>query len=130
MRNVLRITAVAVLLLVLFAAGAIAGIVAAYSRNLPDISRMADYQPARSTRLYARNGTLLATLYKENRIWVPVDKIPAIVKEAFIANEDHNFYKHHGVDFGGIVRAAFADFRHQEFQGASTSRSSWRAVSF
>jgi penicillin-binding protein 1A len=37
-----------------------------------------------------------------------------------IANEDHNFYYHHGVDFGGIVRAAFADLSHQQFQGAST----------
>ena len=120
MRSVLRVLAVVVLLLVLFIAGSVAGIVAAYSRNLPDISRMADYQPARSTRIYARNGMLLATLYKENRIWVPIEKIPSIVKEAFIANEDHNFYHHHGVDFGGIIRAAFADLRHQQFQGAST----------
>ena len=27
---------------------------------------------------------------------------------------------HHGVDFGGILRAAYADYRHEEFQGAST----------
>ncbi len=121
MRRLLRILLVVVLLAVLFAAGSIAGIVAAYSRNLPDISRMADYQPARSTRVYARDGSLLATLYKENRIWVPVEKIPPAVREAFIANEDHNFYHHHGVDFGGIARAAFADLtRHQIEQGAST----------
>ena len=48
--------------------------VASYSRNLPDISRMADYQPERSTRVFARDGTVLADLYKENRIWVPIDK--------------------------------------------------------
>ncbi len=109
-----------VLLLVLFVAGTIAGIVAAYARNLPDISRMADYQPASSTRIFARDGTLLASVYKENRVWVPISRVPPIVREAFIANEDHNFYYHHGVDFGGIVRAAFADLTHQEFQGAST----------
>ncbi len=121
MRRALRLIAVVLLLLVLFAAGSVAGIVAAYSRNLPDISRMADYQPARSTRIYARDGSLLATLYKENRIWVPIDKIPPRVRDAFIANEDHNFYHHHGVDFGGIARAAFADFtRHHIEQGAST----------
>src|SRR5690242_1553644 len=121
MRKFLRIAAVTLLLLLLFAAGSIAGIVSAYSRNLPDISRMADYQPARSTRIYARDGSLLATLYKENRIWVPVSKIPADVKDAFIANEDHNFYHHHGVDFGGIVRAGLADLTHHRVeQGAST----------
>jgi penicillin-binding protein 1A len=70
--------------------------------------------------VYARDGTLLATLYTQNRIWVPIAKIPKIVREAFVANEDHNFYRHHGVDFGGIARAAIADYRHEEFQGAST----------
>ncbi len=121
MRRVLRYVAVGFLLAFLFLAGSIAGIVAAYSRNLPDISRMADYQPARSTRLYARDGTLLANLYKENRIWLPVNKIPAVVRNAFIANEDHNFYSHHGVDFFGIIRAGVADLSHHRVeQGAST----------
>lgn len=108
------------LLVVLFVAGLIGGMVAAYSRNLPDISRLADYQPESSTRIFARDGTLLASVYKENRTYVPLARIPLVVREAVIANEDHNFYYHHGVDFGGIVRAGFADLTHQEFQGAST----------
>jgi len=107
-------------LLVLFAAGTIAGVVYSYSKNLPDINRMADFQPSRSTRVYARNGELLATLYKQNRIFVPISKIPQRVRNAFIANEDHNFYKHHGVDFAGIARAALADYQHKQLQGAST----------
>jgi penicillin-binding protein 1A len=111
---------VALLMVVLFAAGTVAGIVAAYARNLPDISRMADYQPASATRIFARNGTPLASVYKENRVWVAISRIPPVVRDAFIANEDHNFYQHHGVDFGGIVRAGYADLTHQEFQGAST----------
>lgn len=121
MRKVLRYAAVVLLLIVLFFAGSMAGLVAAYSRNLPDISKMADYQPARATRIYARNGALLATLYKENRLWLPIDKIPSTVRDAFIANEDHNFYKHHGIDFFGIARAAIADLTHKGTeQGAST----------
>ncbi|MBV9103111.1 MAG: PBP1A family penicillin-binding protein, partial [Candidatus Eremiobacteraeota bacterium] len=109
-----------VLILVVFVAGIVGGIVASYSRALPDISRMADYQPSRTTRVYARDGTLLATLYRENRIWIPIDRIPKMVRDAFIATEDRNFYQHHGVDFGGIIRAAYADYRHESFQGAST----------
>ncbi|HEV7179818.1 MAG TPA: PBP1A family penicillin-binding protein [Candidatus Baltobacteraceae bacterium] len=116
----LRGTLVALLLIGLFIAGTIGGIVYAYSRNLPDISRMADYQPASSTRIFARDGTLLASVYRENRVWVPLSKIPPVMRQAVIANEDHNFYYHHGVDFGGIMRAAFADLTHQQFQGAST----------
>jgi penicillin-binding protein 1A len=111
---------IALLMLALFAVGSVACMVASYARNLPDISRMADYQPASSTRIFARDGTLLASVYKENRVWVPISRVPAIVRDAFVANEDHNFYNHHGVDLGSIVRAAFADLTHQEFQGAST----------
>jgi penicillin-binding protein 1A len=105
---------------VLLFAGIVAGIVASYSRNLPDINRMADYQPSRSTRVYARNGMQLANLYRENRTWVGIGKIPVGVRNAFIATEDVHFYQHHGVDFAGIARAALADYRHQQLQGAST----------
>ena len=105
---------------ILLFVGIVAGIVASYSRNLPDINRMADYQPSRSTRVYARNGMLLANLYRENRTWVTIDKIPVGVRDAFIATEDAHFYQHHGVDFAGIARAALADYRHEQLQGAST----------
>jgi len=118
--RVLRAVAVLVLFAVLLFVGVVAGIVASYSRNLPDINRMADYQPSRSTRVYARNGMQLANLYRENRTWVPIDRIPVRVRNAFIATEDAHFYQHHGVDFGGIARAALADYRHQRLQGAST----------
>jgi penicillin-binding protein 1A len=104
----------------LLVAGVVAGIIASYSRNLPDINRMADYQPSRSTRVFARDGSQLANLYRENRTWVGIDKIPVQVREAFIANEDEHFYSHHGVDFGGIARAAVADLSHHHLQGAST----------
>ena len=104
----------------LLGAGIVAGLVASYSRNLPDINRMADYQPSRSTRVFARDGSQLANLYTENRIWVPIAQIPVPVRNAFIATEDQHFYQHHGVDFGGILRAGIADWRHEQFQGAST----------
>jgi len=120
-RRILRSAFVALILVVLFCAGLLVGVLSSVSRSLPDISKMADYEPARSTRIFARDGTLLASVYKENRVWVPILRIPPVVREAFIANEDRNFYHHHGVDFGGIIRAAYADFTHQQIQqGAST----------
>ncbi|MGH7706747.1 MAG: transglycosylase domain-containing protein, partial [Vulcanimicrobiaceae bacterium] len=100
--------------------GTVAGIVAAYSRHLPDINRIADYQPETATRIFARDGTLLANVYKQDRIYVPIAQIPQVVRDAFIATEDRNFYEHHGVDYIGIVRAAIADVNHQHLQGAST----------
>ncbi|MFN2459335.1 MAG: transglycosylase domain-containing protein [Candidatus Velthaea sp.] len=104
----------------LLGVGVVAGIVTSYSKNLPDINRMADYQPSRSTRVFARDGSLLANLYTQNRTWISIGKIPIFVRNAFVATEDRNYYQHHGVDLGGIVRAAYADWRHERFQGAST----------
>lgn len=118
--RVARIFLIAMFFVTLFAAGTIAGVIASYSQNLPDINRMADYQPERSTHIYARDGTLLANLYRQNREWVPIERIPQTVRNAFIATEDQHFYQHHGVDFEGIIRAALADWRHERFQGAST----------
>ncbi|MBV8688506.1 MAG: hypothetical protein JOZ59_00235, partial [Candidatus Eremiobacteraeota bacterium] len=77
--RILRVALLVVFFTTLFAAGTIAGVIASYSQNLPDINRMADFQPQRSTRLYARDGTLLANLYRQNRIWMPIGKIPRIV---------------------------------------------------
>jgi penicillin-binding protein 1A len=118
--RVLRVIGLVVMFGFLLGAGIVAGLVASYSRNLPDINRMADYQPSRSTRVFARDGSQLANLYTENRIWAPISQIPVPVRNAFIATEDQHFYQHHGVDFGGILRAAIADWRHEQFQGAST----------
>ncbi|HEY6234657.1 MAG TPA: PBP1A family penicillin-binding protein [Candidatus Elarobacter sp.] len=118
--RIVKTLAVLVLFAVLLFVGVVAGIVASYSRNLPDINRMADYQPSRSTRVFARNGVQLANLYRENRTWVSIDKIPVQVRDAFIATEDRHFYQHHGVDFVGITRAALADYRHEQLQGGST----------
>jgi penicillin-binding protein 1A len=118
--NIVKFLAIAIVFCVLLAAGVVAGLIASYSKNLPDLNRMADYQPSRATRVYARDGTLLANLYKENRVWIGIDKIPVGVRNAFVATEDRNFYNHHGVDFTGIARAAIADYRHERMQGAST----------
>jgi penicillin-binding protein 1A len=105
---------------VLVTTGTIAGLVYTYSRNLPDINKMADFQPSRSTRVYARDGTLIASLYRENRLWIPISQVPQLVRNSFVATEDRNFYRHRGIDVYGIIRAAYADYHHDQFQGAST----------
>lgn len=56
-----------------------------------------------------------------NREYVPLDKIPQSVREAFIAIEDQRFYHHHGIDLWGIGRAVVHDVKTRSFsQGAST----------
>ncbi len=83
-----------------------------YSEGLPDSGKLAKYQPAGMTRLYAADGSLMAEYAKERRIFVPFRQIPGKVVQAFVAAEDKNFYTHRGVDPMGILRAFAANLRN------------------
>jgi penicillin-binding protein 1A len=94
-----------------------------FSEQLPDYSQLATYQPAVTTRIHATDGSLLAEYSRERRLFLPNDAIPERVKQAFIAAEDKNFYKHPGVDIEGVARAAVYFFKRDNGkrpQGAST----------
>ena len=60
--------------------------------------------PQRS-RILAADGTVLATLYEQNRIEVPLAQIAPVMRQAIIAVEDGRFYEHRGVDMRGLLRA-------------------------
>jgi len=77
--------------------------------GMPNASDLADYHPPTATRVYAWDGTLIGEYSKERRIYVPYDQIPPKVYLAFLAAEDHNFFRHGGVDVGGLSRAMFKD---------------------
>ena len=95
-----------------------------YGQDLPDETALANYVPSIVTRVHAGDGRLLAEFAIENRVFVPIDQIPPLVRNAFIAAEDQNFYSHPGIDFTGIVRAAVAYLKNygsgERPQGAST----------
>ena len=90
-------------------------------RNLPEIYSLRDYRPNLITRVYAVDGTEISTLARERRIVVPIEEVPTLVVQAFIAAEDDAFYEHEGLDYPGILRAAFANLRSGRVrQGGST----------
>jgi penicillin-binding protein 1A len=117
----------------LFAAGTIVFVVAVagaagllwhYSKSLPDYSQLQDYEPAVMTRVHASDGSLLAEYARERRLYLPIQAIPKLVTNAFVAAEDKNFYEHGGIDFSGIARAAVLYVQQygsgRRPQGAST----------
>ncbi len=83
-----------------------------YSQDLPDYSQLKEYQPPVITRLYAGDGRLMAEYAEEKRVFVPVDVMPDLLKKAFIAAEDQNFYRHQGVDYMAIIRAGVTNLRY------------------
>ena len=88
----------------IFAVAGIAGLVYIYGRDLPGQDDLANYHPKLLTRVYSGEGQVIAEFYREKRVFVPVDEIPELVKNAFISAEDKNFYTHPGVDAGQKLR--------------------------
>lgn len=95
-----------------------------YSKDLPDYSQLKSYEPPIITRIYAGDGRLMAEYAQQRRIFMPIDKIPNVVKNAFLAAEDQNFYEHNGVDLKAILRAVIVNIKNygsdNRLVGAST----------
>jgi penicillin-binding protein 1A len=111
---------------ILFVVGvaAVAGVLWHYSKDLPDYSQLQDYEPPVMTRVHAADGSLLAEYARERRLYIPIQAVPKLVIDAFLAAEDKNFYEHGGLDFVGIARAAVTFVENygsgRRPQGAST----------
>src|ERR1700741_2052217 len=111
---------------VLFLVGVagVAGLIWHFSRDLPDYSQLQDYEPPVMTRVHAADGSLLAEYAKERRLYLPIQAVPKLVINAFLAAEDKNFYEHGGVDYSGMARAAVVYLQNygsnRRPQGAST----------
>lgn len=104
-RRWLGVAGVVVLSFVAMSAVAV-GIYSAWLfHDMPDAGDLVDYHPPTATRAYAWDGTLIGEFSRERRIFVPYDAIPAQTAQAFLAAEDHGFFKHGGVDVGGFGRA-------------------------
>src|SRR3984885_7013419 len=100
-----------------FATGAIVFVIAAaivgavifkFEQDLPDYTQLKNYEPAVMTRVHAADGSLLAEYAHERRLYIPIQAVPKLVTNAFVAAEDKNFYEHNGIDFQGIMRAGLA----------------------
>ena len=95
-----------------------------YSAELPSYQKIVEYKPNLSSRIYSSDGFLLKSFYTEERIFIPVDRIPKNLKHAFLASEDKNFYNHYGVDIMAILRAFITNIininSNKRVVGAST----------
>ena len=82
-----------------------------YSAELPSLDTLSHYQPRVMSRVYAGDDRLIAELATERRVFVPIQAIPAMVKQAFVSAEDQKFWSHKGVDPAAIARAAWTDLQ-------------------
>ena len=89
--------------------------------NLPPIDSLADYRPKIPLRIWSSDGVLLGEFGEERRSYVPIREVPQALKDAILSAEDEGFYRHSGVDFFGLLRAALANaISGRRGQGGST----------
>ncbi len=95
-----------------------------YSNDIPDYKFLKSYKPPVSSKVYSRNGELVADFSKEKRVFVPYNAIPKNVINSFLSAEDKNFFSHPGVDAKGVLRAVINNISNiiasKRLEGAST----------
>ena len=92
-------------------------------KDLPSPTRLGRYEGIpQSTQILDRHGKLLYNIFtEEDRTLVKLDQVPLHLRQATVAIEDKDFYKHTGVDpIGGIVRALKEIVLKRRLQGGST----------
>ena len=89
--------------------------------TLPSLEVLTDYQPKIPLRVYSAEGALLGEFGEERRALIKIAAVPDLMKKAILAAEDDRFYVHGGVDYMGVLRAAYFNFTSGGArQGAST----------
>ncbi|MGF1510523.1 MAG: penicillin-binding protein 1A [Myxococcota bacterium] len=92
-----------------------------FAEDLPELRRLEDYRPPQVSRVFDQAGQTIGELYRERREVVPFHRMPPLLVKAFVASEDDRFFEHDGIDYWGILRAAFANARAgRVVQGGST----------
>ncbi len=91
-------------------------------KDLPSPTKLIASQEPVSTKIYDRHGQLLYTIYNgnQNRSLINLTEIPPYLKQATIAMEDKDFYRHQGYSLRGIFRALERNFLNQGTEGGST----------
>lgn len=92
-----------------------------YAKDLPTPGKLAKRRPVESTKIYDREGGLLYQTGEERRTVLEDKDIPQNIRQATVAVEDKDFYRHPGINFKSILRAFLIDItRGRVVQGGST----------
>lgn len=100
----------------------VAGVIWYFSRDLPSLDLLQNYQPSLVTTVYSDDRQPIGQFFIERRILTPLAQIPKSLTQAVIATEDARFFEHPGLDYVGMLRAAWTNIRHggRKVEGAST----------
>ena len=104
-RSLLRTLLLVALALVGAGVLSVVGVFLWFRRGLPSVEALRDYRPPQVTKVTCADGKVCAEYFLERRTWVDTAGFPAHVRNAFVAAEDADFYRHEGLDYLGMLRA-------------------------
>jgi penicillin-binding protein 1A len=117
----LRRVVVTALFVAAILGGALVGVFFAFESDLPQVTSLEDFQPNIITQVFAADGSVLGEFAIEKRVVVEFRDIPPVLRNAIVAVEDADFWKHIGVNPWRIPGAALANLRSgHRGQGFST----------
>ena len=97
------------------------GLVWHLANDLPPLDQLETYQPSLVTQVYSSDQQRIGQFFIERRIQTPLAEIPERFRRAVIAVEDVRFFEHPGLDYIGMLRAAWTNVRRGgKVEGAST----------
>jgi len=73
--------------------------------DCPSIAQIHTWEPEQASKVFDRNGELIAEIGTQARTFTDIYSLPDHVAQAFIAVEDRRFYEHRGMDVRGLSRA-------------------------
>ena len=111
-----------VLVLVGIAGLSVVGWVVTTAASAPALTTLKERDPGSNSEVLAADGTRLGFISADELSRpVEADRLPKVLKDATVAIEDERFYRHQGVDYEGIIRAAVKNFMNREtVEGGST----------
>jgi penicillin-binding protein 1A len=117
----LRRVVVTALFVAAILGGALIGVFFAFESDLPQVTSLEDFQPNIITQVFASDGSVLGEFAIEKRVVVEFRDIPPVLRNAIVAVEDEDFWKHIGINPWRIPGAALANLRSgRRGQGFST----------
>jgi penicillin-binding protein 1A len=116
-----RHAGIAALFVVAALLGTLSGVLFAYSDDLPQVSALDQYSPNTITRVLGKDGQLVGDFAVERRVVIRYEEIPLLMRQAILAAEDADFFRHVGLNPLRIAPALFNDIIQMRLaSGAST----------
>ncbi|MDR1488818.1 MAG: transglycosylase domain-containing protein [Holosporales bacterium] len=76
-----------------------------YGRSLPSELTLLKYSPPATSKIYSSNNKLIEEYANEHRVVISLNRVPTVVKQAFLIAEDKEFYNHSGISIQSLLRA-------------------------